>query len=335
MNDATDLFRNSLLIQPSIITINGKKINNLKNEKKEKKKKKQKQKKESTLKKTEKSQIEQDFEDSDSYEIILSKILDKPPIEIEKEIESISHTKKQNNNLTVYDDKKHFNHQENKNIKLSTIIKPKENLLVISTDMNLKRRRTSILNSNNLKKQLLCESPSKNDKKDIKTPNRLSSDKNQFLNFNNFQLQSQNFFKTNIIKEVDSSLLYDQKSNNNILKQKKKLNSEEEKPKKKESLKIQTVYNFEIQDKKKNINDKPLYVLTNQIVNINKKNIINKVDKDIINSNNYDNIVITNLKTERKKETKEVYIQTEESKLKKNHINFTVNGKKKSFLCCF
>ena len=331
MNDATDLFRNSLLIQPSIITINGKKINNLKNEKNEKKKK------ESTLKKTEKSQIEQDFEDSDSYEIILSNILDKPPIEIEKEMESMSHTKKHNNNLTVYDDKKHFNHQGNKKMKLSTIIKkkPKENLLVISTDMNLKRRRTSILNANNLKKQLLCESPSKNDKKDIKTPNRLSSDKNQFLNFNNFQLQSQNFFKTNIIKEVDSSPLYDQKSNDTILKQKKKLNCEEEKPKKKESLKIQTVYNVEIQDKKKNINDKPLYVLTNQIVNINKKNIINKVDKDIINSNNNDNIVITNLKTERKKETKEVYIQTEESKLKKNHINFTVNGKKKSFLCCF
>ena len=247
----------------------------------------------------------------------------------------MSHTKKHNNNLTVYDDKKHFNHQGNKKMKLSTIIKkkPKENLLVISTD--LKRRRTSVLNANKLKKQLLCESPSKNDKKDIKTPNRLSSDKNQFLKFNNFQLQSQNFFKTNIIKEVDSSPLYDQKSNDTILKQKKKLNSEEEKPKKKESLKIQTVYNFEIQDKKKNINDKPLYVLTNQIVNINKKNIINKVDKDIINSNNNDNIVITNLKTERKKETKEVYIQTEESKLKKNHINFTVNGKKKSFLCCF
>ena len=45
MNDATDLFRNSLLIQPSIITINGKKINNLKNEKNEKKKKKKKIKK--------------------------------------------------------------------------------------------------------------------------------------------------------------------------------------------------------------------------------------------------------------------------------------------------
>ena len=41
MNDVTDLFRNSLLIQPSIITINGKKINNLKNEKNKKKKKNQ------------------------------------------------------------------------------------------------------------------------------------------------------------------------------------------------------------------------------------------------------------------------------------------------------
>ena len=61
----------------------------------------------------------------------------------------MSHTKKHNNNLTVYDDKKHFNHQGNKKMKLSTIIKkkPKENLLVISTDMNLKRRRTSILNA--------------------------------------------------------------------------------------------------------------------------------------------------------------------------------------------
>ena len=51
MNDATDLFRNSLLIQPSIITINGKKINNLKNEKNEKKKKKKTQKKKKKKKK--------------------------------------------------------------------------------------------------------------------------------------------------------------------------------------------------------------------------------------------------------------------------------------------
>ena len=105
-------------------------------------------------------------------------------------------------------------------------------------------------------------------------------------------------------------------------------------------VEMEKVMNFELLSDIERFNNHPLknnpfLYVTNQIVNINKKNIINKVDKDIINSNNNDNIVITNLKTERKKETKEVYIQTEESKLKKNHINFTVNGKKKSFLCCF
>ena len=89
MNDATDLFGNAFLIQPQIITINGKKINlNNKNEKNEKKKK------ESNLEKIERSQIEQDMEDSNSYEIILSKILDKPQIDIEKEMDNLPHSKK-------------------------------------------------------------------------------------------------------------------------------------------------------------------------------------------------------------------------------------------------
>ena len=44
---------------------------------------------------------------------------------------------------------------------------------------------------------------------------------------------------------------------------------------------------------------------------------------------------ISELQSENKIETKEECIQTEEIILKKNHLNFMVQGKKKSFFGCF
>ena len=44
---------------------------------------------------------------------------------------------------------------------------------------------------------------------------------------------------------------------------------------------------------------------------------------------------ISELQSENKVETKEECIQTEEIQLKKNNLNFMVQGKKKSFLGCF
>ncbi len=83
---------------------------------------------------------------------------------------------------------------------------------------------------------------------------------------------------------------------------------------------------------KKKITNKPVYVLTNQIVNINKKRIINNLDQN----DNYSNSKIsTSTKKSEKKKFKEEFIQTEDYILKKNHITFSVKGKKKSWFCCF
>ena len=72
-------------------------------------------------------------------------------------------------------------------------------------------------------------------------------------------------------------------------------------------------------------------MLTNQIVNINKKSIINNLDKKDINNSK----ISTLSKKSDKKKYKEEYIQTEEYVLEKNNVNFTVKGKKKSWFCCF
>ena len=155
---------------------------------------------------------------------------------------------------------------------------------------------------------------------------------------NNFQLQSQNFLKkSNLMKDIDLSTIKDlksdigDKSNTHI---NEKLNFEELLFKKEKKLDnnfiIQKVFDFEIGDNTKKVNNKPVYVLTNQIVNINKKNIINNVDKDIKDIKS-----ISELQSENKIETKEECIQTDEMKLRKNHLNFMVQGKKKSFLGCF
>ena len=330
MNNATDLFGNAFLIQAQIITINGKKINlNDKNEKK---------KKESNLEKIERSQIEQDMDDSNSYEIILSKILDKPPIDIEKEMDNLPHSKKHNNH-----NNNNTNEEKKKNNKIdhSTITKKKikNNLLVIPSDEKYQRRKTSSFEVNNFQNIVLSEMEKKKEKKfDISTPQRFSSDKSSLPKLNNFQLQSQNFLKkTNLMKDIDLSTIKDlksdicDKSNTHI---NERLNFDEllyKKEKKIPNVLVeQKVYDFEIDDKTKKLNNKPVYVLTNQIVNINKKNIINNMDKDINDIKS-----ISELQSENKIETKEECIQTDEMKLRKNHLNFMVQGKKKSFLGCF
>ena len=334
MNDATDLFGNAFLIQPQIITINGKKINlNNKNDKNEKKKK------ETNLEKIERSQIEQDMEDSNSYEIILSKILDKPPIDIEKEMDNLPHSKKHNNHKdnNTNEEKKKNNKNEHSTI---TKKKLKNNLLVIPSEDKFQRRKTSSFDVNNFQNIVLSEMENKKEKKiiDIKTPQRFSSDKSALPKMNNFQLQSQNFLKkSNLMKDIDLSTIKDlksdigDKSNTHI---NEKLNFEELLFKKEKKLDnnfiIQKVFDFEIGDNTKKVNNKPVYVLTNQIVNINKKNIINNVDKDIKDIKS-----ISELQSENKIETKEECIQTDEMKLRKNHLNFMVQGKKKSFLGCF
>jgi hypothetical protein len=334
MNDATDLFGNAFLIQPQIITINGKKINlNNKNDKNEKKKK------ETNLEKIERSQIEQDMEDSNSYEIILSKILDKPPIDIEKEMDNLPHSKKHNNHK---DNNTNEEKKKNNKIEHSTITKKKlkNNLLVIPSEDKFQRRKTSSFDVNNFQNIVLSEMENKKEKKiiDIKTPQRFSSDKSALPKMNNFQLQSQNFLKkSNLMKDIDLSTIKDlksdigDKSNTHI---NEKLNFEELLFKKEKKLDnnfiIQKVFDFEIGDNTKKVNNKPVYVLTNQIVNINKKNIINNVDKDIKDIKS-----ISELQSENKIETKEECIQTDEMKLRKNHLNFMVQGKKKSFLGCF
>ena len=334
MNDATDLFGNAFLIQPQIITINGKKINlNNKNDKNEKKKK------ETNLEKIERSQIEQDMEDSNSYEIILSKILDKPPIDIEKEMDNLPHSKKHNNHK---DNNTNEEKKKNNKIEHSTITKKKlkNNLLVIPSEDKFQRRKTSSFDVNNFQNIVLSEMENKKEKKiiDIKTPQRFSSDKSALPKMNNFQLQSQNFLKkSNLMKDIDLSTIKDlksdigDKSNTHI---NEKLNFEELLFKKEKKLDnnfiIQKVFDFEIGDNIKKVNNKPVYVLTNQIVNINKKNIINNMDKDIKDIKS-----ISELQSENKIETKEECIQTDEMKLRKNHLNFMVQGKKKSFLGCF
>lgn len=334
MNDATDLFGNAFLIQPQIITINGKKINlNNKNDKNEKKKK------ETNLEKIERSQIEQDMEDSNSYEIILSKILDKPPIDIEKEMDNLPHSKKHNNHK---DNNTNEEKKKNNKIEHSTITKKKlkNNLLVIPSEDKFQRRKTSSFDVNNFQNIVLSEMENKKEKKiiDIKTPQRFSSDKSALPKMNNFQLQSQNFLKkSNLMKDIDLSTIKDlksdigDKSNTHI---NEKLNFEELLFKKEKKLDnnfiIQKVFDFEIGDNTKKVNNKPVYVLTNQIVNINKKNIINNMDKDIKDIKS-----ISELQSENKIETKEECIQTDEMKLRKNHLNFMVQGKKKSFLGCF
>ena len=332
MNDATDLFGNAFLIQPQIITINGKKINlNNKNEKNEKKKK------ESNLEKIERSQIEQDMEDSNSYEIILSKILDKPPIDIEKEMDNLPHSKKHNNHSNNINEEK----KKNNIIEHTTITKKKakNNLLVIPSEEKFQRRKTSSFEVNNFQNIVLSEIENKKEKKfDINTPLRFPSDKSALPKMNNFQLQSQNFFKkSNLMKDIDLSTIKDLKSDNGDKSNthiNEKLNLEEfllKKEKKKENILVeQKVYDFEVCDNIKKVSSKPVYVLTNQIVNINKRNIINNMDKDIKDIKS-----ISELQSENKVETKEECIQTEEIQLKKNNLNFMVQGKKKSFLGCF
>ena len=332
MNDATDLFGNAFLIQPQIITINGKKINlNNKNDKNEKKKK------ETNLEKIERSQIEQDMEDSNSYEIILSKILDKPPIDIEKEMDNLPHSKKHNNHSNNINEEK----KKNNIIEHTTITKKKakNNLLVIPSEEKFQRRKTSSFEVNNFQNIVLSEIENKKEKKfDINTPLRFPSDKSALPKMNNFQLQSQNFFKkSNLMKDIDLSTIKDLKSDNGDKSNthiNEKLNLEEflfKKEKKKENILVeQKVYDFEVCDNIKKVSSKPVYVLTNQIVNINKRNIINNMDKDIKDIKS-----ISELQSENKVETKEECIQTDEMKLRKNHLNFMVQGKKKSFLGCF
>ena len=279
------------------------------------------------------------MEDSNSYEIILSKILDKPPIDIEKEMDNLPHSKKHNNHKdnNTNEEKKKNNKNEHSTI---TKKKLKNNLLVIPSEDKFQRRKTSSFDVNNFQNIVLSEMENKKEKKiiDIKTPQRFSSDKSALPKMNNFQLQSQNFLKkSNLMKDIDLSTIKDlksdigDKSNTHI---NEKLNFEELLFKKEKKLDnnfiIQKVFDFEIGDNTKKVNNKPVYVLTNQIVNINKKNIINNVDKDIKDIKS-----ISELQSENKIETKEECIQTDEMKLRKNHLNFMVQGKKKSFLGCF
>lgn len=79
MNDASDIFGNAVSIQPQILTINGKKVNNSKDEKLEISRQK-----ENNFYKKEKSQIKEEFEDFNSYEHLLCRILDDPLINNEK-----------------------------------------------------------------------------------------------------------------------------------------------------------------------------------------------------------------------------------------------------------
>ena len=69
MNDASDMFGNVISIQPQILTINGKKVNAPKEEKNENSKQN-----ENNLYKIERPQIEQNLEDFNSYEKLLSRI---------------------------------------------------------------------------------------------------------------------------------------------------------------------------------------------------------------------------------------------------------------------
>ena len=104
------------------------------------------------------------MDDSNSYEIILSKILDKPPIDIEKEMDNLPHSKKHNNH-----NNNNTNEEKKKNNKIdhSTITKKKikNNLLVIPSDEKYQRRKTSSFEVNNFQNIVLSEMEKKKGKK--------------------------------------------------------------------------------------------------------------------------------------------------------------------------
>ena len=347
MNDASDIFGNAVSIQPQILTINGKKVNNSKDEKLEISRQK-----ENNFYKKEKSQIKEEFEDFNSYEHLLCRILDDPLINNEKgnnesiqkkKNKKVNDDKYNNNNKNENNQKKYDKKSDNKKKNLLEKKKTKgnskiqnyfENKLnrIKTRDFEIKKYENKILDNNK---------SSEKEKVIINTHRKLKEKKNNKEEYNIPELNvipiknDNNKFYSNI----DFSLNKDEKSFKSEIQLSKSIHKSEKFSIDSELLSNQSKKKFEenkncenVNFTKKKITNKPVYVLTNQIVNINKKRIINNLEQN----DNYSNSKIsTSTKKSEKKKFKEEFIQTEDYILKKNHITFSVKGKKKSWFCCF
>ena len=343
LNDASDIFGNVISIQPQILTINGKRVINSKDDNLNKK----------DNYKKEKSQIENRKDDYNSYENLLSRILDNPLMEIEKE--SIKKRKKINREeklINKTDSKKESPKKNEKNNKLESKKtlekkKPKYNILKTPSNINFKRIKTKDYEINKFENKILDKSTEKNQNKQKQKKNcQRFSQQDNYLKINNFD-RIKNNIDLNINKNnndneklsiKDISNKSDIELSKSIHKSEKfsvegEIISKEKSILKKSQLEEINSSNFDLnQDNNiKSLNNKDVYVLTNQIVNINKKNVINNLDK-----NDRNNTKITTLtKRSEKKRFKEEYIQTNENVLEKNNVNFTIEGKKNSLFCCF
>ncbi len=344
LNDASDIFGNVISIQPQILTINGKRVVNSKDDNLYKK----------DDYKKEKSPAENDKEDYNSYENLLSRILDNNLMEIEKD----SNKKRNKVNseeklINKSDSKKEFLKKIEKNNKLliskNTIEKKKikDNLLKTPSDIKLKRIKTRDYEIKKFENKILDKSEEKNNQnvtKQKKKCQRFSQQVNypkikisNADNTNNNELNNnkKDNDKITILEQSYKSELENSKSIPKIEKFSIEgdILSKEESILKKSQFEELNSNNFDIEqdDNSKKISNKPVYVLTNQIVNINKKSIINNLDKKDINNTQ----ISTLTKRSEKKTYKEEYIQTDQYVLDKNNVNFTVEGKKKSWFCCF
>ena len=339
MNDASDMFGNVISIQPQILTINGKKMNNPKEEKNENTKQN-----ENNLYIIERSQIEQNLEDFNSYENLLSRILDEP----------IDYEKGNNDNVQKKKIKK-----QNDTKKILEKKKPKGNLLIQNYfDNKINRIKTRDFEIKKLKNNILDNKSADKEKEKIISPRKIRDCQRSSKEVYNIpQVKTYPIKKANHKTQSETQLpinkdIYNNKSNKSEIELSKSIHKSErfsiegdfisEHSIQNDKYEEQKAYDFEIENLDNNPNklsNKPVYVLTNQIVNINKKSIINNLDKK--DSNNTTSKISNSTKRIEKKQFKEEYIQTEEYELKKkNHITnqytFSVEGKKKKFrFCCF
>ena len=346
LNDASNIFGKVISIQPQILTINGKRVINSKDDILYKK---------DNFKK-EKSQVENDKEDYNSYENLLCRILDSNLTEIEKDPNKKRNKVNSEEKLFSKNDiKKDSPKRSEKSNKLliskNTIEKKKikSNLLKTPSDINLKRIKTRDYEIKKFENKILNKSREKNNQ-NIPKHKKLFQRFSQQVNYPKIKISNFDNIKKNLdlnnnnndndkITVKENSNKSDIGLSKSIHKSEKfsvtgEIISKEESLLKKSEIEELNSNNFDLEqdnDDSKKISNKPVYVLTNQIVNINKKSIINNLDKKDINNSK----ISTLSKKSDKKKYKEEYIQTEEYVLEKNNVNFTVKGKKKSWFCCF
>ena len=336
MNDASDMFGNVISIQPQILTINGKKVNAPKEEKNENTK-------QNEMNLIERSQIEQNLEDFNSYENLLSRILDEP----------IIYEKGNNENVQKKKIKKQIDSK-----KLLEKKKPKGNLLIQNYfDNKINRIKTRDFEIKKLKNNILDNKSGDKEKEKLISQRKIKEYQRSSKEVYNIpQVKTYPIKKPNHKTQSETQLpinkeIYNNKSNKSEIELSKSIHKSErfsiegdfisERSIQNDKYEEQKAYDFEMENLDNNPNklsNKPVYVLTNQIVNINKKSIINNLDKK--DSNNTTSKISNSSKRIEKKKFKEEYIQTEEYELKKknditNHITFSVEGKKKFRFCCF